>query len=368
LRVAGDSQSLVSIQVLRGVAALMVAFAHFHPALAELTGTDPPIPNFVGGAFGVDLFFVISGFVILYSSEPLFGRHDGTARFFLKRLVRIVPLYAAVTIVAALLSAYADPKLLIASLTFWPFPPGDVPALAVGWTLNVEMMFYAVFAAALFLVRSRLAVALTATAALLGTMALPGGSWTSVFGQPLVWEFVFGMALALAYRVGLRLPLSMTIAMLGLALLLYVLSSPAIVLWSMKLPDSQPWIVLPRQWSWGPVATLVVGALALSSTPRPVSGLGVQALAGLVLIGDASYALYLVHYPVYELLGHALTRLALDPFLYPWTYVAAMGGLALVAAILAHFFFERPLTRHLHQKITLALADQELGAQPVASI
>ena len=98
--VAGSaSAQLKSIQVLRAVAALGVLTLHVANEKVTLFGGGPgPFQNFLLGAAGVDLFFIISGFVMVYSSESLFGRADAPKIFFLRRLARIAPLYWAVTI------------------------------------------------------------------------------------------------------------------------------------------------------------------------------------------------------------------------------------------------------------------------------
>ena len=126
----GGSPTLKSIQVLRAVAAIAVLTLHAANEKVSFLGGDPaPFKNFVLGAAGVDLFFVISGFVMVYSSESLFGRADGPLSFFLRRLARIAPLYWAVTI-AIILYIYAahgatlwtiySPASLVASFLFWP--------------------------------------------------------------------------------------------------------------------------------------------------------------------------------------------------------------------------------------------------------
>ena len=94
---SGKVYHLASIQVLRACAASMVLLAHQWQAL-EQVGAPDAIPNWVAGAFGVDLFFVISGFIMVYTSEPLFGRRDASRIFIGRRLLRIVPLYWALTI------------------------------------------------------------------------------------------------------------------------------------------------------------------------------------------------------------------------------------------------------------------------------
>src|SRR5688572_9349206 len=139
-----------------------------------LGGEPAPFNHLVLGAAGVDLFFVISGFVMVYSSESLFGRREGPLRFLLRRLARIAPLYWAVTI-AIILYIYAahgsklfeiySPASLIASFLFYPYPRLDglaFPVHLLGWTLNYEMFFYAVFAAAIVLPRRAAVVAVCA--------------------------------------------------------------------------------------------------------------------------------------------------------------------------------------------------------------
>ena len=158
------STTLVSIQALRVIAAFMVLAFHVSLEVAKLT----PAAVLTPGSAGVDLFFVISGFVMLYSSERLFGRPWASAQFFKRRLVRIVPLYwLATTALVLLVAPFAGTKAVIASLLFWPYPAGGAPLLNVGWTLNIEMFFYLVFAAAL-LAKSRVVVTTTVSIFLLG--------------------------------------------------------------------------------------------------------------------------------------------------------------------------------------------------------
>ena len=95
-----DSSSLVSIQALRAIAALLVFWGHAINAV-HLKG-EADFPHLYG-PFGVDIFFVISGFVMVYSSERLFGQPGAPITFFARRLARIVPLYWAATTILALL-------------------------------------------------------------------------------------------------------------------------------------------------------------------------------------------------------------------------------------------------------------------------
>ena len=196
---------IASIQILRFVAALAVAVAHLQGDLRRLS--LPTLPDgFVIGAVGVDLFFVISGFVIVYSSENLFGRSDAPLYFFLRRAARIWPMYAAFTlaITAHLLYRYGTLEIaghswasLAASLAFIPFVNlhgTTTPIYGVGWTLNFEMFFYLLFACLVWLPRLW---ATTAAATVLLTLVLAGrlemipGPY-NLLTSTIVLEFAYG--------------------------------------------------------------------------------------------------------------------------------------------------------------------------------
>src|SRR5262245_33335315 len=119
-----------SVQVLRAAAALAVTVAHVQDTLARLS--MPTLPDgFVIGAAGVDLFFVISGFVIVYSSERMFGQRSAPIYFFLRRVIRIVPLYFTITTMLLvyflwrfngdLAPADHSWQSVVASYLFWPY-------------------------------------------------------------------------------------------------------------------------------------------------------------------------------------------------------------------------------------------------------
>ncbi len=114
--------TLVSIQALRAVAALMVLVFHLCQELTKL-GADLPATTFIIGTAGVDLFFVISGFVMVYSSERLFGQPRASIQFLARRVVRIVPLYwIATTAMVLLLAPFASTKAALPHLCFGHTP------------------------------------------------------------------------------------------------------------------------------------------------------------------------------------------------------------------------------------------------------
>ena len=346
----GGSPTLKSIQVLRAVAAFGVLTLHAATEKVTFLGGEPgPFRNFLLGAAGVDLFFVISGFVMVYSSESLFGRTDGPRKFFLRRLARIAPLYWAVTI-AIILYIYAvhgrvlwdiyTPASLVASFLFWPYPRVDgfaFPVHLLGWTLNFEMFFYAVFAAAIMLPRrAAIAVIVVVFAALvtLGrhvTLPLPFQFWAN----SIILEFCYGMVIALLYREGVRLPPAAA----------WALGAAAVAGFAAALTPNSEWRVL----FWGlPSAALVASCALSESTWRPG-----PAGRFFGLLGDASYSLYLVHPLTFPLVRWTIGRW-FDFSSVPWLYAAIAYAAAIAASIVCYLMFEKPITRALQRRLKRA--------------
>ena len=291
---------------------------------------------------GVDVFFVISGFVMVHASARLFAMPGGRGVFLRRRLARIVPLYWATTLVfllAMLLlpgrinTAWPDWAQLLASFAFlpWARPDGLVqPVYSLGWTLNYEMFFYAVFALCLPL-RRPVAVGLVAGVlglAVLGGALLPALPAALTFwSDPLLLEFALGMGLAMLLARGAALPgtVRLGLALLGLALL----------------------VLLPPEWPrglrFGPGAGLLVAAAALGPEPRLPDALA----RWMASLGDASYALYLVH--PFALRGVAVgwAVLAAPGLASAWLASIAALALAVALALACHRWFEAPDTRAL---------------------
>jgi exopolysaccharide production protein ExoZ len=343
---------LYGIQVLRALAALMVAVHHVQADagfLAARAGLPFQPSHALPWTAGVDLFFVISGFIMVHSSTGLFGRPDGARLFVARRIARIVPLYwAATTLFLAILlaspallnSGMPSPGQIAASYLFWPMAnaAGELqPIYSLGWTLNYEMLFYALFGAALLL-PARLVVpgvsavlaALVAAQAFAGPLPLPFGFW----GQPIVLEFAAGMAAGLLRQQGLRLDGRLRWLMVAAGIALFVVAS------------GDGW----AQTSWGalalrgPAALLLVTAAACGRNVTAPSAL-VRALA---LLGDASYALYLVHPFAMRALREVFLRTAPGA---TGTFIVLALVAAVLAALAVYHWFERPMTKALRRTL-----------------
>lgn len=283
-----------SIQALRGLAALFVVFQHVR------------FLNF--GAFGVDIFFCISGFMIMFTT------HKSTKYFFRKRLIRILPLYYLMTSGTYLMlvlfpsmfqQTRPEPVYLVKSLLFLPFDIGGgviQPLMRIGWTVNCEMLFYLLFFLAFHInMRYRGLICSGFLIMLVGVvqLLLPViSSWHSplgvtlspiltFYGDPVMLEFILGI---IAYYVvrffyeKITLPKIPTviswISLLCIPIIFVLLAffTPRInVLGFRRLP----------LWGLPAFVLLILACLA---------GLHVKMPRPAVMTGNISYSLYLVHY------------------------------------------------------------------------
>lgn len=347
---------LISIQVLRAIAALMVLLGHLWPEFEQFGHDNNHIPNFGYGGAGVDLFFVISGFVMVYSSSKLFAAPGGPTEFFLRRLARIVPLYWAVTAIwLYYLLTIRDWNIatedmswaqIAASFAFIPFarPSGvEAPVVGVGWTLNYEMFFYLCFAFAVTLPRRAAVASVTILFVVIVTLCstfMPGqltAPWT--LGDPIILEFAVGMLLALVFLSGYRMP-RWASAMLALA---------GIAAWAYTIRYSYTIRVL----DWGIPAAAVVAAVTLCRDTVAVN----PVIRALAIIGDASYALYLTH-TVDMIIPRSYLAPSIDPVAHPYVYAAILVAFCIGVAIAVHYLLERPVTRALNRLIRARTANR----------
>ena len=277
-----------SIQYLRGLAALMVVVFHLGEPLGRMgyTGGWP-----VGLSAGVDVFFIISGFVMWMTTRD---RTVSPLRFWQKRIIRIVPLYWLVTTFMAAVLLIAPSMMqtsvfslrhVIASYAFLPVEnpgkPAMEPLVFPGWTLNYEMFFYLLFGAFLL---ARPTVRLWGTVAMLvglvvvgAALAAPKLSVVGFYSSDIMLEFAFGMLLGeLVYR---READRLVSPALGWVMLLAGVTAMLV---------SPRGLSIPRVLLFGvPALTTVAGALSLEGHGK----LREYRLAH--ALGNASYSIYL---------------------------------------------------------------------------
>ena len=312
-------KTIYSIQLLRFVAAAFVVLSHVRG--------DYLLAPF--GDFGVDIFFVVSGFIIHYVTK------EQTTHFFTRRLIRIVPLYWVGTLLLASIALLAPSALrevefdgarIVASLFFMPYwtqAHSFHPILLLGWTLNYEMLFYFIFFVSMqishrnrFLICSALLVALALTHSL-----APAHSASFFWSGPYIIEFIYGMAIAIVVE---------RTRFLSLARLPLMLALLAFVLYCFLLhpmtgyfdAESIRFVVIGV-----PSALLVLVVLGCEQSIRRLPARLTRLIS---LLGDLSFATYIFHVYVMGVLRRAV---GLELSVYLYSAIVMLCTTAVAAAV-----------------------------------
>ena len=344
---------LSSLQALRGVAVLAVVAHHAVATIsgwsALAIGTPSPRLNAIAclGASGVDLFFVISGFVMAHVAAR--HRNGGAARFLINRMIRIMPMFwlmSAFYIAWMLCTGTAFPlAAYLNTISIVPIAGTDqLPALYVGWTLAFELLFYLVAASVIAADTAQPAGWLMIAMALAATLGLSPRlhAIAPLVLNPIVGEFALGAAAWLVWRGGKRRVSPLTLILFGALMLFQTSIDP----WT---PDFSvhPALVesgatsVRRLALWGLPCALIVAGAALA---EPSNG---WAMRGFRRLGDASYSIYLSHPLAFEMLGYVVSQHG-QPFSQA-LLGAALLTVALILGLSVHALIERPLsgtTRH----------------------
>jgi exopolysaccharide production protein ExoZ len=335
--------SLSTVQSLRGFAALAVCASHLHSIELKFDPT-PLLGNWaITGFGGVDLFFVISGFVMVWVTRASQGVASAVPTFWLMRALRIYPLWwlvlSALVVVWMIKpdwvfsSVAGEPDLLRSYLLF---PAVNLPLHAVGWTLIHEMWFYIVFGFVLMVPRRFVpaCLALWAGVVIAAALALPNPAdpVLSLLRHPLTLEFIAGAAIALL-ATKRALPLARIVLQAGC---FFLLLAAIFIRDNAATAFADEWT---RIGLFGlPCAMILWGWVGMEQAGGG-SPLWSQGL------GNWSYALYLIHVPVFALVG----RLA-KPFSIPGpidniALLIVALALAILAAFVLHEALEKPMQR-----------------------
>jgi exopolysaccharide production protein ExoZ len=341
-------KSIGFIQGFRGIAALIVVLWHGSRFVSPYgSGGIGDRLFFQGASMGVDLFFLISGFVMVITTKT--NAHLG--EFAVKRLTRILPIYIFLTLSYVFIAKggwqyldnFKESSLLIHSLTFIPAsgapaPPFTFPTLPVGWTLNYEIYFYFVFGVSLVFGRMRWAfffsyfvLTLVAVPVFFSTFTLNPFcdygfriTYVDLLTNPIIWMFVAGVLVGLLYTSRITITPGfyahfILFAAVGLVVWQYMSEFRAnhgIAMWGLSL-----------------VPLMVSFALIDKSNPVRIPG-------WLRYLGDISFSLYLVHPIVQEGLQNKMVALGLGVYATGWSMLFATTWLSVVLACLSHRYIE----------------------------
>lgn len=322
-----NSEKINTLQAGRALAALGVVVHHAASSAVDFIGAFPAKLGQVleYGWIGVDFFFVLSGFIIYHTTR---GKSDGLqgARIYARsRATRIFIPYLPIGIFMVLIYTFL-PSLsgsdrawsALASLTL--LPVGN-PALSVAWTLQHEIVFYAIFALGFFTGQLRLTIAAWSVA-ILAAMVLGGHDmWVplKVILAPINLEFMFGMGCAVLVSQRSPQPVG---AFLALAAVAFIL-----------------WAALSFSRTMSPLAALGIAALLVPIVRSERRG-QIRVPAWLLYLGEASYAIYLVHNPLLSV----TTRLAARVRIMSDVYVATILGIIVAVCVgcLYYSLVEKP--------------------------
>ncbi len=349
---------LPNIQILRALAASTVVYYHSGIETTSVCAATHQncVYDFWIGGFSVGLFFVISGFIMVATSWNAFDQPGAAMDFMRRRIIRIVPLYWLLTTIAVIGVFFVpsmlnvpvlDPVYVAASYLFWPVTRinGLVRPIAnLGWTLNLEMMFYMVFTLALLFNRRlglTLAIGFLAAFTAVQTTGIfaESGALPSTplnfWADPIIINFILGMIIAVFYKRGFRFSqqssLLLMAASVGLSIIAYqmdetIRSYPANHVMA-RMADAVPPLFLFLACALGPQLN------AAKSFWRPA-----------LLVGDASYSLYLIHPFVLRALSKLWVKLVgADLPVLSFTLLCPIAALA--AGLACYALAERPLLK-----------------------
>lgn len=337
-------ERLDNVQILRGIAAVSVIIGHsfdqfFNHPIAGMSPFGTPIGAV--WANGVDIFFIISGFIMYYLSHAHFGERGYSAEFLRRRFIRVVPTYwlfttmmvvASVAHPGAVNNGLGGAWHVVSSYIFIPSPRPDGlmhPVLGLGWTLNYEMFFYACYALAL-LAPPKWGLRLLIAAFLLFSIAhpyLPEGI-LAFWSDPIILEFVAGVLVAVVFVKGIRIDRPFVAPLLFLAGVALAIILPNFVPESVRLLRS------------GLPSLLMAVALILAPNRRW--------WGGFVLIGDASYALYLSHPFTLNVVTGVWSKLHLPPVGAIYWLGLVCGSL--VTGAIIYIAVEKPIVTFLRRR------------------
>lgn len=334
-------QKILNIQALRGIAVLSVVAFHLVPIENKYGAGESVLPDFFKyGMFGVDLFFVISGFVMVSITRDQFQSVPRALTFLYHRASRIYPtywFYSALVLAIFLIepawvnSAQGNQINIVSSFLLWP--ESTLPLINVGWTLIHELYFYIVFFVLLFLVpEKKLGLALALWALTVVVVNLSVATTNPVYRlavNPLTLEFIAGCFLAILFYKDHGWTNTCILAA-GSIIVVAVLTG---------LSHSETPAGWWRVGIYGAPAAAILYCLVVAEREQVVLH------KYLVKIGDSSYSIYLVHVLVLSAMGRALHALSANSILGNTVMMLILTLCVIASGLISYRIIERPLIK-----------------------
>lgn len=338
---------LVSIQLLRALASLLVLLAHLQIKERQYGDVSSLIwQQFRVGSIGVDIFFVLSGFIIFHVAGRTPSTKVDAWKFMKNRFIRVLPLYWALSAVA-LIIFLAQPELVNKSSTkataiwesFLLIPTDNKLLIQNGWTLSYEFLFYFAFFVVMLLLplkfRAQTLFWAAFSSVFAGLLIEPNSVFARFITDDLLLEFAYGVLIGAIYQNS-RIGCYFTAAWGSAA----AVAALATIIFLACVPPSQG--TLRGIYFGVPAGLLVFAALALEKE--------LSRLAPLKILGDSSYSLYLSHVLTLPAAGMIWVKLGLNTelsnvWLLIYLFVVSVG-----ASIMLYQYFELPVTNQLRKR------------------
>ena len=328
-----------SLELLRFIAAMLVVFAH----LPGLDGINILNGSFLSGAIGVDLFFIISGFVMYLSSRELNGALDSLG-FLIRRIFRVMPLYLLVSVIYLFATkSYSNisADYLLKSILLLPIQgEGEVldPLVYLGWTLRFEMFFYLLASISAF---TKFKI-LTTTILVLSSVFLCKLTGF-YFGETIILEFLMGYYLAANKEKIIKLCSGITrykySAFASVLILLIIAATGGDSSLGSDTISGVPrmaiiydsGLVIPRWIAWGMPSMLLVLLALLHETKYTWK---------VYFLGKYTYSVYLL-----QLISIPLVNKILPATVYPFLFCCLLVVVMSVSSYVVYNYFEYPLNK-----------------------
>lgn len=359
------SKTIYNLQMMRFFAAAMVVLAH-----TELSQYNTTTGNGFLGGFGVDIFFIISGFIIPYVAYGG-SKSEGSFRmspvnFFMRRVIRIIPIYAIITALCVL-SAYivnhmSNPTAAISY--WWPASKIDFqwyiesitfthwhrPAiLSIGWTLQYEFLFYTCFSLFMAMKLSKIEYIDIAFVTIIvfvnaltyhhvtNTLVKEYALFIDVMSQPIMVEFALGMFMYRMYISGVMLKKNVALVILFAFIPVFYICESM-------------WFTREMGGAWH--RPLVYGFFAFYGVWSALSLEGkIKAPRILTFLGDASYSIYLMHGLTTAWVSYIFVATGAIAYTNIIVYIVFYFIISCALGALAHVYIEKPIAKMLKRYI-----------------
>jgi exopolysaccharide production protein ExoZ len=347
-------KKIQNIQGLRGIAVMLVCLFHLITVEEKYGGVNTILPHFLEiGMVGVDLFFVISGFVMVLVTQNQFQSTKGVLKFLYHRSSRIYPLYWVYSFMVLIIylnkpawvnSAQGNQVDIISS--FLLLPSHLLPLVMVGCTLIYEMYFYIIYSIILyFSPQKKLTYWLLLWALIITIVNLTNKvstPWTKVIFSPLTIEFILGCFIAMIYKKHPLKNLS--------AIILLILISITGLVSGFYWHQSSTGHLYPANWYrviiMGVPSVIIVYCLVSAELKSKLTHKWIN------YIGDISYSTYLSHVLTFNVLGRVWAYLAKDNLIDNYIMIPTIIVVTILVGSISYKFIEQPLLK-LSRKVKI---------------